>query len=118
MMTGESNELWNSVLNENVALRRQVTEMEGFLEDHGLVWVGTGATISLPISLVQNTVENEKVRRFQKPYFSSRARPFLNEDTDLGSSVCVTRHCAPERIKQIPGCLATVMLFVHVVCPP
>ena len=90
MMTGESNELWNSVLNENVALRRQVTEMEGFLEDHGLVWVGTGATISLPISFVQNTVESEKVRRFQKSYFSSRARPFLNEDTDLGSSVCVT----------------------------
>eukprot|EP00752_Nemacystus_decipiens_P004453 g4066.t1 len=38
---GESRR-WNSVLNENIALRRQVSEMEDFLEDHGLIWVGTG----------------------------------------------------------------------------
>lgn len=39
-MTGESN-LFKFVLNENIALRRQLSEMEDFLQDHGLVWVGT-----------------------------------------------------------------------------
>ena len=39
----EESKLWNAVLNENIVLRRQVSEMEDFLEDHGLVWVGTGA---------------------------------------------------------------------------
>eukprot|EP00903_Cladosiphon_okamuranus_P015324 g14157.t1 len=41
--TGES-ELLKSVLNENIALRRRVSEMEDFLQDHGLVWVGTGGS--------------------------------------------------------------------------
>lgn len=39
----EEFKLLNSLLSENSALRRQVSEMEDFLKDHGLVWVGTGA---------------------------------------------------------------------------
>lgn len=58
-MAGES-ELWNSVLNENIALRRQVSEMEDFLEDHGLIWVGTGANTSLQIFPVREWVEERQ----------------------------------------------------------
>lgn len=57
--TGESKR-WSSVLNENIALRQQVSEMEDFLEDHGLVWVGTGAILSMPLFLIRECFFGEK----------------------------------------------------------